>query len=55
MRLGATIHGCETEVMKVFGWPWPWPFEVRVGKQIIAVCLDSDAAWAAVHDHECQL
>ena len=49
-RLGAEIRGCEPEIMKVLGWPWPWPFEVRVKRQVIAVCLDHNAALGAVID-----
>jgi hypothetical protein len=47
---GVEIRGCEPEVMKRFGWPWPWPLEVRIGKRVIAVCLDYSAALAAVRD-----
>lgn len=49
-RLGVEIRGCRPEVMTMFGWPWPWPFEVRIGKRVIAVCLDYGAALAAVRD-----
>jgi len=49
-QLDATIRGCEPGVMGTFGWPWPWPFEVRAGKQTVAVCLDYEAASGAVDD-----
>ena len=53
-QLGAQIRGCEPEVMKTVGWPWPWPFEVRSGSgdQVVAVCLDYDAAMGAARDWE---
>ena len=49
-RLVAEVRGCEPEVMQAAGWSWPWPFEVRVKRQVIAVCLDHNAALGAVID-----